>query len=95
MARLLEPAALLDSLADAFVAAARGEVIAPPRSALELDARRGLLVMPGRRAGGPVIVKHVGLYADNPAHGLPPIRPRSARSTPTRAPCSPCSTRPG
>ncbi len=71
VARLLEPAALLDALADAFVAAARGEVVAPPRSALELDARRGLLVMPGRRAGGPVIVKHVGLYADNPARGLP------------------------
>ena len=71
VARLLEPAALLDALADAFAAAARGEVVAPPRSALELDARRGLLVMPGRRAGGPVIVKHVGLYADNPARGLP------------------------
>jgi len=71
VARLLDPAALLDALADAFAAAARGEVLAPPRSALELDAERGLLVMPGHRAGGPVIVKHVGLYDANPARGLP------------------------
>ncbi len=71
VARLLDPAALLDALADAFAAAARGEVLAPPRSALQLDAARGLLVMPGHRAGGPVIVKHVGLYDGNPARGLP------------------------
>jgi len=71
VARALEPAALLDALADAFAAAARGEVVAPPRGALAIDDGRGLLVMPGHRAGGPVIVKHVGLYDGNPARGLP------------------------
>ena len=47
VARLLDPAALLDALADAFAAAARGEVAAPPRGALQLGDGRGLLVMPG------------------------------------------------
>ena len=32
---------------------------------------RGLLVMPGHRPGGPLIVKHVGLFDGNPARGLP------------------------
>ena len=71
VARLLEPAALLRALETAFAAEARGDVQAPPRGALELGAGRGLLVMPGHRDGGPAMVKHVGLFAGNPARGLP------------------------
>jgi ornithine cyclodeaminase/alanine dehydrogenase-like protein (mu-crystallin family) len=68
---LLEPGALLDALADAFAAAARGEVAAPPRSELRVGAAAGMLVMPGHRPGGDVVVKHVGLFPDNPGRGLP------------------------
>ena len=71
VAALLDPAALLAALRAAFAAAARGEVEAPPRSALALGDGAGLLVMPGRRAGGHAVVKHVGLFPNNPARGLP------------------------
>jgi ornithine cyclodeaminase/alanine dehydrogenase-like protein (mu-crystallin family) len=70
VAALLDPPALLDALADAFAAAAEGRVSAPARTELELDGA-GLLLMPGHRPGGPVIVKHVGLFAGNVARGLP------------------------
>ena len=71
VAALLDPAALLAALAGAFAAAARGDVEAPPRSALDLGGGKGLLTMPGRRAGGEAFVKHVGLFPGNPARGLP------------------------
>jgi len=64
---LLEPAPLLAALAAAFA----GPATAPPRTELGLPDGRGLLVMPGHRPGGPVIVKHVGLVGDNVARGLP------------------------
>jgi ornithine cyclodeaminase/alanine dehydrogenase-like protein (mu-crystallin family) len=67
---LLEPGALLEALAAAFAAAARGEVAAPPRTQLELRGG-GLLVMPGHRAGLPLVVKHVGMFEGNVARGLP------------------------
>jgi ornithine cyclodeaminase/alanine dehydrogenase-like protein (mu-crystallin family) len=70
VAALLDPTALLDALAAAFAAASAGQVRAPARTELELDGA-GLLVMPGHRPGGPVIVKHVGLYERNVARGLP------------------------
>ncbi len=71
VAALLDPTALLESLEATFAAAARGEVAAPPRSQVALDGDRGLLVMPGHRPGGPLVVKHVGLYGSNVARGLP------------------------
>jgi ornithine cyclodeaminase/alanine dehydrogenase-like protein (mu-crystallin family) len=71
VARLLDPTALIETLAGAFAAAARGELKAPARTELRLDDARGLLVMPGHRPGGHVVVKHVGLYEHNPARGLP------------------------
>jgi ornithine cyclodeaminase/alanine dehydrogenase-like protein (mu-crystallin family) len=69
--RLLEPAALLDALAASFAGAAAGRVAAPPRTELRLDGDGGLLVMPGHRPGGPLVVKHVGMYHGNVARGLP------------------------
>ncbi|HYI19852.1 MAG TPA: hypothetical protein VD836_14155 [Solirubrobacteraceae bacterium] len=71
VAALLPPAALLDSLAATFAAAARGEVAAPPRSQIALEGDGGLLVMPGHRSGQPLVVKHVGMYEGNVARGLP------------------------
>ncbi len=71
VAELLDPAALLDALAVAFAAASAGAVRAPARSELTLEGDGGLLIMPGHRPGGPVGVKHVGMYAGNAARGLP------------------------
>jgi alanine dehydrogenase len=70
VAALLDPAALLEALAAAFAAAARGELAAPPRTEVELRDG-GLLVMPGHRPGLPLVVKHVGLFGGNVARGLP------------------------
>ena len=71
VATLLEPVALLESLAGTFAAASRGEIDAPARSELVLDGDGGLLVMPGHRPGQDLIVKHVGMYQGNLARGLP------------------------
>jgi ornithine cyclodeaminase/alanine dehydrogenase-like protein (mu-crystallin family) len=71
IARLLEPGALLEALAAAFAAASAGTLRAPARTELQLDGGGGLLVMPGHRPGGPVIVKHVGMFEANVARGLP------------------------
>ena len=71
VAALLDPAALMESLAATFAAAARGELDAPPRSQIALEGDGGLLVMPGHRPGQPLLVKHVGMYEGNVARGLP------------------------
>jgi ornithine cyclodeaminase/alanine dehydrogenase-like protein (mu-crystallin family) len=71
VAELLDPVALLEALAAAFAAASAGSVRAPARTELELEHDGGLLVMPGHRPGGPVIVKHVGMYPGNAERGLP------------------------
>jgi ornithine cyclodeaminase/alanine dehydrogenase-like protein (mu-crystallin family) len=71
VATLLDPVALLESLAGTFAAASRGEMNAPPRTQLSLADGAGLLVMPGHRPGWDPIVKHVGLYEGNLARGLP------------------------
>src|SRR5918994_2362611 len=71
VAALLDPVALLESLAATFAAAARGELDAPPRSQIALEGDGGLLVLPGHRPGRPLIVKHVGMYEGNLARGLP------------------------
>jgi ornithine cyclodeaminase/alanine dehydrogenase-like protein (mu-crystallin family) len=69
--RLLDPVALLEALAGAFAAASAGRVAAPPRTELTRQGDGGLLVMPGHRPGGPLVVKHVGMYHANVARGLP------------------------
>jgi ornithine cyclodeaminase/alanine dehydrogenase-like protein (mu-crystallin family) len=71
VATLLDPVALLESLAATFAAASRGELNAPARSQLVLEGDGGLLVMPGHRPGEDLIVKQVGMYEGNLARGLP------------------------
>jgi alanine dehydrogenase len=61
---LLEPGALVDAVAGGFRSLSSGDVSAPPRLAVEVE-RGAVLTMPGRRAGGPVVVKLVGLFPRN------------------------------
>ncbi len=70
VARLLDPDALVDALADAFAALTRDEVAAPPRSQVASDAGI-LLSMPAHRRGGPIGVKLVSVFEGNGALGLP------------------------
>jgi alanine dehydrogenase len=65
----LDPRALLDALSAAMQALSAGAVTAPPRSGVQLEAG-ALLTMPGHRAGGPIVVKLVGVFNGNVALGL-------------------------
>jgi ornithine cyclodeaminase/alanine dehydrogenase-like protein (mu-crystallin family) len=65
----LDPRALLDAVSAAMQALSAGAVTAPPRSGVQLDAG-ALLTMPGHRAGGPIVVKLVGVFNGNVALGL-------------------------
>ena len=65
----LDPRALLDAVGAAMQALSAGEVQAPPRSGVQLEAG-ALLTMPGHRAGGPIVVKLVGVFNGNVALGL-------------------------
>ena len=65
---LLSPEALLEAVADGFRALSDGAVTAPRRQAVETE-RGAVLTMAGRRAGGPVVVKLVGIFPGNAAHG--------------------------
>ena len=68
--RLLEPEALLDRLAQAFVDLSLGRVVAPPR--IQLSLEQGFsLAMPAYRPGGPFAVKIVNVFEENAAVGLP------------------------
>jgi alanine dehydrogenase len=69
--RLLDPAALLGALADAFRALTAGEVKAPPRNELAGPDEAFLLGMPGRTREGPMTVKVVTVYEGNAALGIP------------------------
>jgi alanine dehydrogenase len=62
---LLDPEALVDAVAGGFRALSAGEVSAPPRQAVEA-AGGVVLTMAGRRAGGPVVVKLVGVFPGAP-----------------------------
>src|SRR4051794_8380363 len=65
----LDPATLLEAVAGAMQALSAGAVTAPPRSGVEVPAGAPL-TMPGHRAGGPVVVKLVGVFPGNVALGL-------------------------
>jgi ornithine cyclodeaminase/alanine dehydrogenase-like protein (mu-crystallin family) len=65
----LDPGALLDAVGAAMQALSAGAVTAPPRVGVQLDAG-ALLTMPGHRAGGPIVVKLVGVFNGNVALGL-------------------------
>src|SRR5262245_59589956 len=68
IAGLLEPDALIDAVADGFRALSSGLVAAPPRQGVAADGGT-VLTMPGRRDGGPVVVKLVGLFPGRePSH---------------------------
>jgi ornithine cyclodeaminase/alanine dehydrogenase-like protein (mu-crystallin family) len=71
VARLLEPAALLDALEDGFRSLARGELQAPPRPEISLPGKGFSLAMPAWRPGGPIAVKVVNVFDGNLALGLP------------------------
>jgi ornithine cyclodeaminase/thiomorpholine-carboxylate dehydrogenase len=67
--RLLDPATLVDRLAEAFVDLTLGRVEAPPR--IQLSAARGFsLSMPAYRPGGPMMVKIVNVFEGNASLGL-------------------------
>jgi alanine dehydrogenase len=71
VARLLDPVALLDALAEAFAALSRGEVSVPPRTAA-LAGDVGMLgVMPAHVPGTGLGVKLVSLFEGNAALGVP------------------------
>src|SRR4051794_25042775 len=67
--RCLDPAALLDAVSAGLQALSAGAIDAPPRSGVRSE-EGSLLTMPGRRAGGPFVVKLVGVFAGNAALGL-------------------------
>jgi alanine dehydrogenase len=65
---LLAPGALIEAVAGGFRALSSGEMDAPPRQGVAGDGGI-VLTMPGRRAGGPVVVKLVGLFPGrDPSH---------------------------
>ena len=65
---LLTPDALVEAVAGGFRALSSGEVDAPPRQSVDGDGG-WVLTMPGRRAGGNVVVKLVGLFPGrDPSH---------------------------
>jgi ornithine cyclodeaminase/alanine dehydrogenase-like protein (mu-crystallin family) len=68
---VLDPEALLEAVAEAFVALSSGGFDAPPRQAVRADAG-SVLTMAGRRAGSPVAVKLVGVFPGNVELGLEP-----------------------
>jgi alanine dehydrogenase len=67
---LLDPAAMLDALAQGFADLSDGRVVAPGRDGVE--ASDGfVLAMPGWLPGSPIGIKLVAAFHDNPARGLP------------------------
>src|SRR3954452_13662574 len=65
---LISADALIEAVAGGFRALSSGEMDAPPRQGVKADGGI-VLAMPGRRAGGPVVVKLVGLFPGrDPSH---------------------------
>lgn len=68
--RLLDPATMLDVLAQGFADLTSGNVAAPGRDGVQ-TASGMLLAMPGWLPGSPVGVKLVAAFHGNPARGMP------------------------
>lgn len=68
--RLLDPATMLDVLAQGFADLSAGKVSAPGRDGVQTGTG-ALLAMTGWLPGSPVGVKLVAAFHGNPAHGLP------------------------
>ena len=66
----LDPSTLIASLAEAFVALSRGDVVAPQRVALSTEKGYSLS-MPAYRPGGQLMVKVVTIFEGNKSLGLP------------------------
>lgn len=71
VARLLDPAALLDALAEGFRALSRKEFQMPQRPEISVPERGFLLAMPAWRPGAPMMVKMVCVFEGNLQVGLP------------------------
>ncbi len=71
VAQALDPTALIDALAEGFVALSAGQIVAPPRAEVVVPDTGFLLTMPGYQAGQGIAVKLVTVFAGNHAHGLP------------------------
>lgn len=69
--RLLDPAVLIDGLAEGFRAQARGHVQCPDRVAIDIPQKGFSLSMPAWIDGGPIAVKVVNVFEGNLALGLP------------------------
>jgi alanine dehydrogenase len=70
VARLLDPATMLDVLAQGFADLSAGQVVAPGRTSVALPDGM-LATMPGWLPGGPVGVKLVAAFHGNPERNLP------------------------
>lgn len=68
--RLLDPATMLDVLAQGFADLTAGKVAAPGRDGVQTPTG-ALLAMPGWLPGSPIGVKLVAAFHGNPALGLP------------------------
>ena len=71
VARLLDPDALLDALADEFQALSGGDVVAPGRGEVSTGAAGFLLAMPVYHIGREITVKMVSVFHGNDALGIP------------------------
>ena len=71
VARLLDPDALLDALADEFQALSAGDVVAPGRGEVSTGEAGFLLAMPVYRTGREITVKMVSVFHGNDALGIP------------------------
>ncbi|HZC70117.1 MAG TPA: ornithine cyclodeaminase family protein [Jatrophihabitans sp.] len=71
VAALLDPATLLDALADGFRALAEGEVQSPPRPQITLPGAGFSLAMSAWRPGSQICVKVVNVFDGNLDQGLP------------------------
>jgi alanine dehydrogenase len=68
--QLLDPATMLDVLAQGFADLTEGKVSAPGRDGVQTGSG-ALLAMPGWLPGSPVGVKLVAAFHENPTRGLP------------------------
>jgi ornithine cyclodeaminase/alanine dehydrogenase-like protein (mu-crystallin family) len=68
--QLLDPATMLDVLAQGFADLSEGKVSAPGRDGVQTSTG-ALLAMPGWLPGSPIGVKLVAAFHGNPARGLP------------------------
>lgn len=67
---MLDIDAMIDALADGFIALSEGKVVAPPRAGVEVP-HGVLLSMPGWVPGKSISVKLVAAFHDNAKYGLP------------------------